>query len=36
LMLDRRTGRPVKEDVLTMRLSELRGRISAGVKGTAK
>ncbi len=36
LMLDRRTGRPVKDDALVMRLSELRGRISAGVKGMAK
>jgi hypothetical protein len=36
LMLDRRTGRPVKDDVLVMRLSELRGRISAGVRGTTK
>jgi hypothetical protein len=32
LMLDRRTGRPVKDEVLSMRLSELRGR----VKGMAK
>ena len=33
LMLDRQTGRPVKDDTMVMRLSELRTRIS---KGTAK
>jgi hypothetical protein len=35
-MLDRRTGRPVKDETMVMRLSELRGRIAAGVKGTSK
>ena len=33
LMLDRQTGRPVKDDTVVMRLSELRTRIA---KGTAK
>jgi hypothetical protein len=36
LMLDRRTGRPVKDETVVMRLSELRSRIAAGVKGTSK
>jgi hypothetical protein len=36
LMLDRRTGRPVKDETVVMRLSELRSRIASGVKGTAK
>jgi hypothetical protein len=35
LMLDRKTGRPVKDETMTMRLSELRKRIAAG-KGTSK
>jgi hypothetical protein len=35
LMLDRRSGRPVKDATMTMRLSELRKRIAAG-KGTSK
>ena len=30
LMLDRQTGRPVKDQTLTMRLSELRSRIAGG------
>lgn len=36
LMLDRRTGRPVKDETMVMRLSELRGRIATGVKGSTK
>jgi hypothetical protein len=36
LMLDRRTGRPVKDETMVMRLSELRSRIATGVKGTSK
>jgi hypothetical protein len=36
LMLDRRTGRPVKDETMVMRLSELRTRIASGVKGTSK
>ena len=36
LMLDRRTGRTVQDEPVTLRLSELRGRIAAGVKGMAK
>jgi hypothetical protein len=36
LMLDRRTGRPVKDEPVVMRLSELRGRIASGVRGSAK
>jgi hypothetical protein len=36
LMLDRRTGRPVKDETMVMRLSELRTRIANGVKGTSK
>lgn len=36
LMLDRQTGRPVKDQTMVMRLSELRGRIAAGLKGAAK
>jgi len=35
LMLDRATGRPVKDETLVMRLSELRSRI-AGTRGTGK
>jgi hypothetical protein len=35
LMLDRATGRPVKDETLVMRLSELRSRI-AGTLGTGK
>ncbi len=35
LMLDRNTGRPVKDDNVSMRLSELRTRIAAGLKGKA-
>lgn len=34
-MLDRKTGRPVQDETMVMRLSELRGRI-AGSKGTSK
>lgn len=33
MMLDRRTARPVKDETLTMRLSDLRSRISTGLKG---
>jgi hypothetical protein len=36
LMLDRRTGRPVKDETMVMRLSELRGRIRSGLKGAAR
>ena len=36
LMLDRKTGRPVMDETVVMRLSELRRRISTGVKGTGK
>jgi hypothetical protein len=36
LMLDRKTGRPVKDETVVMRLSELRGRIAGGVRGSAK
>lgn len=36
LMLDRRTGRPVKDETMVMRLSELRSRIASGVKGSSK
>lgn len=36
LMLDRRTGRPVKDETVVMRLSELRNRIASGLKGTSK
>jgi hypothetical protein len=35
LMLDRKSGRPVKDETMVMRLSELRKRIAAG-KGTSK
>jgi hypothetical protein len=34
LMLDRKSGRPVKDEAVSMRLSELRGRIAAGLKGS--
>jgi hypothetical protein len=33
LMLDRLTGRPVKDETMVMRLSDLRGRIATGLKG---
>ena len=33
LMLDRQTGRPVKDEPMVMRLSDLRGRIATGLKG---
>jgi hypothetical protein len=36
LMLDRLSGRPVKDETMVMRLSELRGRIATGLKGAAK
>lgn len=36
LMLDRQTGRPVKDETMVMRLSELRSRITNRMKGTAK
>jgi len=36
LMLDRRTGRPVKDETLVMRISELRTRIAAGAGKAAK
>jgi hypothetical protein len=36
LMLDRRTGRPVQDEPVAMRLSELRGRIAAGLKASAR
>jgi hypothetical protein len=36
LMLDRQSGRPVKDQTMTMPLSELRSRIASGLKGTAK
>ncbi len=36
LMLDRQTGRPVKDETVVMRLSDLRGRIAAGLKGAGK
>ncbi len=37
LMLDRNTGRPVKDQTLTMRLSELRSRIATALpQGAAK
>ena len=32
-MLDRQTGRPVKDETMVMRLSELRTRITTGLKG---
>jgi hypothetical protein len=35
LMLDRQTGRPVKDETMVMRLSELRKRIASG-KGTSR
>jgi len=34
LMLDRRSGRAVKDEPMVMRLSELRTRVAAGVKGS--
>ena len=33
LMLDRSSGRPVKDETLVMRLSDLRARVAAGLKG---
>jgi hypothetical protein len=36
LMLDGVTGRPVKDQTLVMKLSDLRTRISAGLQGAAK
>ena len=36
LMLDGQTGRPVKDQTVVMRLSELRGKIAARVAGAAK
>lgn len=36
LMLDRQTGRPVKDDTMVMRLSDLRSRIASGLKGAAQ
>src|SRR5262249_23472357 len=36
LMLDRATGRPVKDDNLTMGLSDLRARIAADLKAAAQ
>jgi hypothetical protein len=36
LMLDRQTGRPVKDETVVMKLSELRTRITTGLKGTAR
>ena len=35
LMLDRASGRPVKDQTLVMRLSDLRGRVAANLKGAA-
>jgi hypothetical protein len=36
LMLDRRTGRPVKDETMILRLSDLRARVSQGLKGTSR
>jgi hypothetical protein len=36
LMLDRQTGRPVKDETVVMRLSELRGRIATRLNGAVK
>jgi hypothetical protein len=36
LMLDRKTGRPVKDETMVMRLSELRARIATAGKGSVK
>ena len=36
LMLDRQTGRPVKDETMVMRLSDLRARIATGVRGAPK
>jgi hypothetical protein len=33
LMLDGTTGRPVEDETLVLKLSDLRGRIAAGLKG---
>jgi hypothetical protein len=35
LMLDRSTGRPVKDQTLMLKLSDLRQQISAGIKGAS-
>jgi hypothetical protein len=35
LMLDRSSGRPVKDETLVMKLSDLRQRIATGVKGAS-
>jgi len=36
LMLDRATGRPVKDDTLVMKMSSLRAQIAAALQGAAK
>ena len=36
LMLDRTTGRPVKDQTLTMRLSDLRSKIAGALGRTAQ
>jgi hypothetical protein len=36
LMLDRSSGQPVKDETLVMRMSELRARVSASLKGASQ
>jgi hypothetical protein len=36
LMLDRSSGRPVNDTTLVMRMSELRARVAASLKGAAQ
>jgi hypothetical protein len=36
LMLDRSSGQPVKDETLVMRMSELRARVTASLKGAAQ
>jgi len=35
-MLDPRSGRPVKDETLVMRMSELREKVTASLKGPVK